>query len=172
MQVSERERCASVTGTSRCGRVSDALLACFQYRTCRRAVATAPGGARTAIFFWKKCCMHSMFWECLQFYLPPPTMTAAFLKKNMAAVAPPGAVATALRHVRYRKAGVTVRGGKCRASPTANNIFFQKKWRSWRLRAPWRPPYDMYGTRSKPGARPIRVCTGLSRSRTRIVRAH
>ena len=51
MQVSERERCAPSTGTARCGRVSDALLACFWYRTCRRAVATAPGGATAAIFY-------------------------------------------------------------------------------------------------------------------------
>ena len=50
MQVSERARCAPATGTARCGRVSDALLACFWYRTCRRAVATAPGGATAAIF--------------------------------------------------------------------------------------------------------------------------
>ena len=38
--------------------------------------------------------------------------------------------------------------------------FFSKKiWRSWRLRAPWRPPYEPYRTGSKPGARPIRVRT-------------
>ena len=41
------------TGTTRCGRVSDALPACFQYGTVPRAVATAPGGATTAIFFKK-----------------------------------------------------------------------------------------------------------------------